>query len=105
MRLEHMSQRGVYVLSKQGLLCGQKEEKLDFCEYYVFGKQHKVSFGKGIHKIKNTLDYIHPDVWGPSQVSLKSGAIYLLILIDDYFRKVWVYLLKHKSDVFATFKQ
>ena len=31
MRLGHMSKRGLHVLSKQVLLCGQKTRKLDFC--------------------------------------------------------------------------
>jgi len=86
------------------LLCGQKTRKLDFCEHCVFDKQHRVSFGTGVHRIKSTLDYIHSDVWCPSQVPSKGGGSYLLILIDDYFRKVWMHPLKHKSDVFATFK-
>jgi len=88
MRLGHMSERGLHVLSKQGLLCGQKKGKLDFCEHCVFGKQHRVSFGTSVHKTKDTLDYIHSDVWSPSQVPSKGGASYLLILIDDYSRKV-----------------
>ena len=104
-RLGHMSERGLHVWSKQGLLCGQKTRKLDFCEHYVFGKQQRVSFGIGVHKTKDTLDYIHSDVCGPSQVLSKGGASYLLTLIDNYSRKVWVYPLKRKSDVFATFKQ
>ena len=87
------------------MLCGRKIGKLDFCEHCVFGKQYRVSFGTGVHRTKDTLDYIHSDVWGPSQVPSKGRASYLLTLIDDYSRKVWVYLLKHKSDVFATFKQ
>jgi len=74
------------------------------CEHCV-GKEHKISFGIGVHRTKDTLDYIHSDVWGLSQVPSKGGASYLLTLINDYFRKVWVYPLKYKSDVFATFKQ
>ncbi|KAK2985864.1 hypothetical protein RJ640_009934 [Escallonia rubra] len=38
MRLRHMSERGMDVLSKQGLLGSKKIEKLDFCEHCVFGK-------------------------------------------------------------------
>ncbi|GKV28505.1 hypothetical protein SLEP1_g37549 [Rubroshorea leprosula] len=33
------------------------------------------------------------------------GVVYMLTFIDDYSRKVWVYTLKSKSDVFLTFKQ
>ena len=32
------------ILSKQGLLHGQKIGKLDFCEHYIFGKQCRVKF-------------------------------------------------------------
>ena len=62
MRLGHISERGLHVLSKQGLLCGQKTGKLDFCKQCVLGKQHKVSFGTSSHRTKDTLDYIHSDV-------------------------------------------
>ncbi|KAK3008426.1 hypothetical protein RJ639_014825 [Escallonia herrerae] len=41
MRLGYMSERGMDVLSKQGLLGSKKIEKLDFCEHCVFGKQCK----------------------------------------------------------------
>ena len=29
----------------------------------------------------------------------------MLTFIDDFSRKVWVYFLKYKSDVFSSFKQ
>lgn len=32
------------------------------------------------------------------------GKRYMLTFIDDYSRKVWVYFLKHKDEVFSTFK-
>ncbi|KAL5858125.1 hypothetical protein ACOSQ3_005583 [Xanthoceras sorbifolium] len=105
MRLGHMSERGLSELSRRGLLCGQSTSKLDFCEHCIFGKQKRVSFSTAIHRTKGTLDYIHSDLWGPARVPSKGGARYMLILIDDYSRKVWVYFLKHKNDVFATFKQ
>jgi hypothetical protein len=33
------------------------------------------------------------------------GAKYFVTFIDDFSRKIWVYFLKNKSDVFAIFKQ
>ncbi|KAK3040718.1 hypothetical protein RJ639_028008 [Escallonia herrerae] len=39
MHLGHMSERGMDVLSKQGLLGSKKIGKLDFCEHCVSGKQ------------------------------------------------------------------
>ena len=60
MRLGHMSERGLHVLSKACFVA--KIGKLDFCKYCVFDKQHRVFFGIGIHKTKSTLDYIHSDI-------------------------------------------
>jgi len=52
-----------------------------------------------------TLGYIHAYIWGPSNIPSKGGARYFLSLIDDYFEKIWAYVLKQKSDVFKTFKR
>ena len=51
------------------------------------------------------MDYIHFDLWDREHVSSKGGASYLLMFIDDFSRKVWVYFLKHKNEVFHTFKK
>ena len=105
MRLGHMSEVGMSILSKQGLLNGQKIGKLDFCEHCTLGKQCRVKFNIAQHKSKSTVDYIHSNLWGPSLVSSKGGHWYLLTFIDDYSRKVWVHFLKNKSNVFVTFMQ
>jgi transposase InsO family protein len=54
---------------------------------------------------KGILDYIHSDVWGPSPTTSYGGSSYFVSFIDDFSRKVWVYMLKKKSDVFTVFKQ
>ena len=105
MRLGHMSQKGLELLSKRGLLCGQSISKVEFCEHCVLGKQKRITFGTVIHRTQGTLDYIHSDVWGPSQVPSKGGANYFVTFIDDFSQKVWVYMLKKKSEVFKVFKQ
>ena len=105
MRLGHMSEAGLSILSKRGLLNGRKIGKLDFCEHYVFGKQCWVKFSIANHKTKGRVDYIHSNLWGPSPIYSKGGYQYLLTFIDDYSRKVCVYFLKNKSAVFVTFKQ
>ncbi|KAK3043650.1 hypothetical protein RJ639_000066 [Escallonia herrerae] len=52
MRLGHMSERGMDVLSEQGLLGSKKIGKLDFCEHCVFGKQYRVKFSRAVHTTK-----------------------------------------------------
>ena len=51
------------------------------------------------------LELIHTNLWGPSPVASLGGSRYYITFIDDLSRKVWVYFLKNKSDVFETFKK
>ncbi|GAV89900.1 gag_pre-integrs domain-containing protein [Cephalotus follicularis] len=88
MRLGHMSERGMTTLSKRGLLCGEHTTSLDFCEHCVVGKHTKVRFSTGTHSTKGTLDYIHSDLWGPAHVPSKGGALYFVMFLDDFSRKV-----------------
>ncbi|KAH9723411.1 Integrase catalytic domain-containing protein [Citrus sinensis] len=74
LRLGHMSIRGMQELSKQGLLCGDNIDELDFCENCIFGKAHRSKFTKGMHVSKQPLDYVHADLWGPAQVPSLSGG-------------------------------
>ena len=61
----------------------KKSGELAFCEHCVFKKQHKVKFSVGTHKIKGTLNCIHSDLWGPSQVVSHGGGKYMLTFIND----------------------
>jgi len=38
------------------------------------------------------------------KTTFMGGARHFLIFIDDFSRKIWVYMLKNKSDVFERFK-
>ena len=48
------------------------------------------------------LELVHIDLWGPSPLTSLGGSRYYITFIDDLSRKVWVYFLKNKSDVFKT---
>ena len=105
MHLGNMSENGMTELSRIGLLDGQSTSKLKFYEHCVLGKQKRVKFTKGVHSIRGTLNYIHSDLWGPSRVPSKGDANYMLTITDDFSKKVWVFFLKQKSDVFPIFKE
>eukprot|EP00253_Pinus_taeda_P033003 PITA_33003 len=104
-RLGHMSEKGLKILVDRKLLPNLKSGKLDFCKHCLFGKQSKQKFKTGKHTSKGILDYIHSDVWGPAPTTSSSGSSYFVSFIVDFSRKVWVYMLKRKSDVFSVFKQ
>ncbi|RVW14253.1 Retrovirus-related Pol polyprotein from transposon TNT 1-94 [Vitis vinifera] len=73
-RLGHMSEKGLSILSKQGLISGAETGKLKFCETCVMGKQRRVKFSMGSHTTNGVLEYIHSDLWGPSPVESHSGC-------------------------------
>ncbi|KAH9728046.1 hypothetical protein KPL70_008880 [Citrus sinensis] len=81
LRLGHMSIKGLKELNKQGVLGNDKIGELVFCEECIL------------------------DLWGHSQVPSLGGNRYFMTMIDDYSRRVWVYVLKSKDQVFGKFKE
>ena len=100
-----MSEKGLKVLIDRKSLPSLKFLNLNFCKYCVFGKKCRQKFKGGRHIRKGIIDYIHSNVWGPSPTVSLGGSSYFVTFIDDYSRKVLVYLLKIKDDVFNTFKK
>ncbi|GBL91727.1 Retrovirus-related Pol polyprotein from transposon TNT 1-94 [Araneus ventricosus] len=50
------------------------------------------------------LDKVHMDLWGPAPVNSLGGSKYFLSIID-FSRKIDVFTLKSKSEVFSIFKE
>ncbi|KAH9667565.1 retrovirus-related pol polyprotein from transposon TNT 1-94-like protein [Citrus sinensis] len=104
LKLSHMSEQGLKILSERKLLPGLKSISLPFCEHCVISKQHRLKFSRSIVRSKCILDLIHSDVWESPDISM-GGAKYMVTFIDDYSRRCWVYPIKKKSDVFPVFKE
>ena len=105
-RLAHMNIRSMRHLVSKGYLKKEEIGELGFCEGCVMGKAHKQKFPKAKHTTEGVLDYIHSDLWGsPNTVSSLSGAKYFLTFTDDYSKKVWIYFLKAKTEVFDYFAE
>ncbi|ONK73555.1 uncharacterized protein A4U43_C04F32840 [Asparagus officinalis] len=51
------------------------------------------------------IDSVKVDIWGPASVSSLGYSAYYVTFIDDHSRKVWVYFMKHKLEVFGIFKK
>ena len=67
------------------------------------GKAKRVKFGTPIHNTEGILDYIHTGVWGPTKTASLGGKHYFVTFVDDFSRRVWMYTLKSKDEVFETF--
>ena len=75
------------------------------CKGSTQGKNVKHSFSISDSKAKVILDIIHSYVCGPMSTTSLSGYVYYVSFIDDYSRKIWIYLLKEKKEVFGKFKE
>ncbi|KAF8773182.1 Retrovirus-related Pol polyprotein like [Argiope bruennichi] len=54
---------------------------------------------------KSVLEKVHMDLWGPTPVNSLGGSKYFLSIIDDFSRKVDVFTLKNKNEVFTVFRE
>ena len=68
-------------------------------------KQLRHAFPHDKHVSMRPLDVIHSDVWGPAKTATISGCRFYVTFIDDHTRKVWVYFMKEKSEVFSHFQK
>lgn len=78
LRLGHVSERGLLELAKQNLLCGDKIQALDKCEFCILGKAKRVQFGVAKHITNKPFEYVHSDLWGPSRTSTHGGGKYFM---------------------------
>jgi len=103
MRLEHTGKMSLQALTNQDLLKVAKTCRLEFCEQCVIGKKTKVKFGIVIHCTERILNYVYINVWGPTKTTSIGGNRYFLSFIDDFYKRCWVCILKHKGKVLKLF--
>ena len=90
----------------KGLSSSDVSDEMELCESCAQGKLHRSPFPTtGGNRAKALLELVHSDVCGKINAKSLSGAEYFLTFIDDKTRFVWVYILKHKSQVFQYFKE
>jgi transposase InsO family protein len=70
------------------------------------GKQTRAAHKKtsGILTSRN-LELFHIDLMGPTRIASLGGRKYILIIVDDYSRYIWVLLFREKSDAFYQAQQ
>lgn len=71
--------------------------KTQVCETCAKGKITQLQFLQDEIKTSAHLFWIHSDVYGPMQTLSPSGCCYMLTLIDNYSRFIYVHLLTQKS--------
>jgi transposase InsO family protein len=100
-RMGHVSFEKMYQVFPD-VMSGVDESKLS-CDACEFAKHTRSSYvSKGIRNITPFV-LIHSDVWTCPVLSI-SGMKYFVTFIDCHSRMTWVYLLRHKDEVFRCFK-
>nr|GEU75599.1 hypothetical protein [Tanacetum cinerariifolium] len=103
-RLTHISKKRIEKLQQKGLLRSTNNESFDQCVSCLLGKMTRKSFSYRPKRATDLLGIIHTDVCCPLRHVSRQGASYFITFTDDYSRYGYVYLLKHKHEVFETFK-
>ena len=76
------------------------------CTECIKGKQHRDPIPKkSTWRAAQKLELVHSDICGPINPTSNSNKRYLLVFIDDFSRKAWVYFLVEKSEAFDCFKR
>ena len=82
----------------------QVNEEMFKCETCIQAKSYRALVPLNLNKSNNIpFSLIHSDVWGPAPYFDRSGIKWFVTFIDDYTRMTWLYLMKHKNEVFHIF--
>ncbi|CAN1753150.1 Retrovirus-related Pol polyprotein from transposon TNT 1-94 [Linum perenne] len=76
-----------------------------FCDACAKGKQTRTSFkAKSIISTTEPLELIHMDLFGPANIGTLGGKYYCFVLVDDFSRFCWIFLLASKDEAAEKFK-
>ena len=108
-RYGHLGERNLSKLKKDGLVNGfdyDISKEIVFWESCVSGKIHRCQFPRnGRERAEEPLGLIHSDVCGKISSPSLNRAEYFVVFIDDKTHYVWVYVIKHKDEVFQKFME
>jgi len=107
-RFGHLNFQHLFNLSEKEIVKGLPPIKIpkEVCREWIQCKQTRPKFQKFIPtKATEKLGIVYSDVCGPMQVETPSGNRYILTFIDDLTRKMWIYLIKRKSEVLSVFRK
>ncbi|GKA24259.1 zinc finger, CCHC-type containing protein [Tanacetum coccineum] len=103
-RLGHFNKKRIEKLQHDALLDSTDIKSFEKCVSCMSGKMERKTYSHQVERAKNLLGLIHADVCGPFKIMSKQGASYFITFIDDFSRYGYVYLFKHKHEVFDSFK-
>lgn len=107
-RLGHVNFQALTLMHSTQMVCGLPKftEPEGVCTDCLMSKQVRSSFpSQSKYCVKQVLELVHGDLCGPISPATSSGNKYFFLLVDDYSRIIWVYLLKSKDEALNAFKK
>jgi hypothetical protein len=74
------------------------------CDACLRAKAHHLTFPQSSSWSTTPLQLVFSDVWGPV-IDPFGNKKYYVSFIDDFSKFTWLYLIRHKSEVFKFFKE
>ncbi|GJZ79047.1 putative ribonuclease H-like domain-containing protein, partial [Tanacetum coccineum] len=109
-RMAHVNFKTINKLAKEGLVDGlplkvfTNEHNCVACNK---GKQHKASYKhiSAVRLITETLQLLHMDLFGPTNIRSIDQKYYSLVVTDDFSRFTWTFYLGTKDETFYVLKE
>ncbi|GKA86550.1 retrotransposon protein, putative, ty1-copia subclass [Tanacetum coccineum] len=102
-RLGRINKKHMDMPQRDGILQPTHDELLEKCKSCISGKMARKPFPHQVERANDLFGLIHTDVCGPFRTVSREGASYFITFTDDFSRYGYVYLMKHKHEVFETF--
>nr|GEV23578.1 hypothetical protein [Tanacetum cinerariifolium] len=103
-RLGYINKKCMDKLQRDGILQPTHHESLQKCKSCISRKMARKPFPHQVKRAKDLLGLIHTDVCGSFRTVSREGASYFITFTYDFSYYGDVYLMKHKHEVFETFK-
>ncbi|GJZ51127.1 retrotransposon protein, putative, ty1-copia subclass [Tanacetum coccineum] len=103
-RLRHINKKRIEKLQHDVHLDSTDIKSIEKRVACMSGKMARKPYSHQVERAKDLFRLIHTDVCGPFKIMSRQGAYYFVTFTDDFSRYGYVYLLKHKHEVFETFK-
>ena len=94
-RLGHLSKDKLYVLSTKFDYISSKTCD-DFCQICPLAKHKRLIFPISTPSSNKIFYLLHVDIWGPLAITSVDLNRYFFIIVDDFSRHTWIFLLKTK---------
>ena len=107
-RFGHVNFQAMALMSAKGMAEGLPEliQPKKLCVGCLMAKQTRKIFPRQADfRAKKKLELIHGDLCGPISPPTAGGNRYFLLLVDDFSRVMWIYMLKGKDETFEAFKK